>query len=172
MTFLTLGFHLRKYAAESIGWLRTLFDQEVCSFWRHTHLVKLHLGQVWCSLSGLLSVFLMLFCVSRVIWIGGPKLEALLLTESQLKADLDGMKFEVLQEIERDVREGDHANNSQNNSHCNNDDNDGNGDDDEENRNNNHHHNNIIIIIITTIMIGILHTGHAAVIQCLGVKSG
>ena len=170
MTSLTLGFRLRKYAAESIGWLRTLFDQEACSFWRHTHLVKLHLGQVWCSLSGLLSVFLMLFCVSRVIWIGGPKLEALLLTESQLKADLDGMKFEVLQEIERDVR--DHANNSQNNSHCNNDDNDGNGDDDEENRNNNHHHNNIIIIIITTIMIGILHTGHAAVIQCLGVKSG
>jgi ABC-type Zn2+ transport system substrate-binding protein/surface adhesin len=107
-----------------------------------------------------------------VIWVGGPKLEALLLTESQLKADLDGMEFVVLQEIERDVREGDHANNSQNNSHCNNDDNDGNGDDDEENRNNNHHHNNIIIIIITTIMIGILHTGHAAVIQCLGVKSG
>ncbi len=113
-----------------------------------------------------------------MIWVGGPKLEALLLTESQLKADLDGMEFVVLQEIERDVREGDHANNSQNNSHCNcnNDDNDGNdddsGDDDEENRSNNHHHNDIIIIIITTIMIGILHTGHAAVIQCLGVKSG
>ena len=170
MTFLTLGFHLRKYAAESIGWLRTLFDQEACSFWRHTHLVKLHLGQVWGSLSGLLSAFLLLFCVSRVRWVGGPKLEALLLTESQLKADLDGMEFVVLQEIERDVREGDHANSSHNNSHSNNDDNDCNdddsGDDDEDGN------NNIIIIRITPIMIGILHTGHAAVIQCLGVKSG
>ncbi len=43
---------------------------------------------------------------------GGPKLEALLLTESQLQADLDGMEIVILQEIERDVREGDRANNS------------------------------------------------------------
>jgi hypothetical protein len=37
---------------------------------------------------------------------GGPKLEALLLTESQLKSDFDRMEFLILQEIERDVREG------------------------------------------------------------------
>ena len=43
---------------------------------------------------------------------GGPKLEALLLTESQLQADLDGMEFVILQEIERDVREGDCTNSS------------------------------------------------------------
>ena len=37
---------------------------------------------------------------------GGPKLEALMLTESQLKSDFDRMEYVVLQEIERDVREG------------------------------------------------------------------
>lgn len=54
---------------------------------------------------------------------GGPKVENLLLTESQLKSDFDRMDFLVLREIERDVREG------------------------------------------------ILHTGHAAVLQCLALKS-
>jgi hypothetical protein len=37
---------------------------------------------------------------------GGPKIETLLLTESQLKSDFDRMDFVVLHEIERDVREG------------------------------------------------------------------
>ena len=37
---------------------------------------------------------------------GGPKTEDLLLTESQLKGDFDCMQFVILQEIERDVREG------------------------------------------------------------------
>jgi hypothetical protein len=38
---------------------------------------------------------------------GGPKTEDLLLTESQLKSDFDRMEFVTLQEIERDVVEGD-----------------------------------------------------------------
>ena len=73
---------------------------------------------------------------------GGPKLEALLLTESQLKADLVGMEFVILHEIERDVREGDRSKN---------------------------HSMNTESLFVS----GILHTGHAAVIQCVAVvKSG
>ncbi len=42
---------------------------------------------------------------------GGPKSEDLLLTESQLKSDFDRMQFVILQEIERDVREGSNCKN-------------------------------------------------------------
>jgi hypothetical protein len=43
---------------------------------------------------------------------GGPKTEDLLLTESQLKSDFDRMEFVTLQEIERDVVEGDEISNT------------------------------------------------------------
>ena len=66
----------------------------------------MRLGQVWCW------GFDFGCFLAREKRAGGPKLEALLLTESQLQADLDGMEFVILQEIERDVREGDRANNS------------------------------------------------------------
>jgi hypothetical protein len=73
---------------------------------------------------------------------GGPKVENLLLTESQLKSDFDRMDFLVLREIERDVREGCTINSA---------------------------------LIFSTPLIerssGILHTGHAAVLQCLALKS-
>jgi|LauGreDrversion4_2_1035121.scaffolds.fasta_scaffold1627990_1 hypothetical protein len=70
---------------------------------------------------------------------GGPKLEALMLTESQLKSDFDRMEYVVLQEIERDVREG--------------------------------HPHFVLFECRCDTPSGILHTGHAAVIQCLAVKS-
>lgn len=62
-----------------------------------------------------------------------------MLTESQLKSDFDRMEYVVLQEIERDVREG--------------------------------HPHFVLFECRCDTPSGILHTGHAAVIQCLAVKS-